>query len=257
MSVFSIDPKQNNSNMESQNKWSLKMSESLDMEIIHHPPKMRSVVNLIIAMERLKAGMFEFRDEELLSFMRESIIEERVVFETTSAPTQEYIKTEESLCMVNDTENKSLYWVPNNMELNAIILQGGADTCRVHMSMSTYVHPAPPAETQIVALGIRNTNYFLSCHMDGEVPTLRVELVEDKDSLQRISSNSDLKRFLFYKTVTGVNISTLVSVRYSDFYISTALENNRPVELCQDSAPRYRSFVFKRLNKNSGCERQL
>lgn len=55
---------------------------------------------------------------------------ERVVFETTAAPTQEYIKTEESLCMVNDTENKSLYWVPNNMELNAIILQGGADTCR-------------------------------------------------------------------------------------------------------------------------------
>lgn len=76
MSVFSIDPKQNNSNMESQNKWSMKMSEGLDMEIIHHPPKMRSVVNLIIAMERLKAaGMFEFRDEELLSFMRESIIE--------------------------------------------------------------------------------------------------------------------------------------------------------------------------------------
>lgn len=75
MSVFSTDPKQNNSNMESQNKWSLKMSEGLDMEIIHHPPKMRSVVNLIIAMERLKAGMFEFRDEELLSFMRESIIE--------------------------------------------------------------------------------------------------------------------------------------------------------------------------------------
>lgn len=76
MSVFSIDPKQNNSNMESQNKWSVKMSKGLDMEIIHHPPKMRSVVNLIIAMERLQtAGMFEFRDEELLSFMRESFIE--------------------------------------------------------------------------------------------------------------------------------------------------------------------------------------
>lgn len=44
------------------------------------------------------------------------------------------------------------------------------------MSMSTYVHPAPPVETQIVALGIRNTNYFLSCHKDGEVPTLRVEV---------------------------------------------------------------------------------
>lgn len=70
--------------MESQNKWSLKMSESLDMEIIHHPPKMRSVVNLIIAMERLKAGMFEFRDEEVLSFMRESIIEGKLNKKTKS-----------------------------------------------------------------------------------------------------------------------------------------------------------------------------
>lgn len=55
---------------------------------------------------------------------------ECTVFETMAPPTQEYIKTEESLCMVTDTENKSLYWVPNNMELNAIILQGGADTCK-------------------------------------------------------------------------------------------------------------------------------
>lgn len=55
---------------------------------------------------------------------------ERTVFERTAAPTLEYIKTDENLCTVTDTENKSLYWVPNNMELNAIILQGGADTCK-------------------------------------------------------------------------------------------------------------------------------
>lgn len=243
--------------MESQKKLSLKMSKNLDMEIIHHPPKMRSVVNLIIAMERMKAGMLEYRDEELLSFMLESIVEEHKVFKHTAVQPQEYIKTEESVCMVSDTENKSLYWVPSNMELNAIILQGGADTCKAHMSMSTYVHPQPPVQTEIVALGIRDTNYFLSCHMEGEVPTLRVELVENKDSLQSISSDSDMRRFLFYKHVTGVNISTLVSVRYSDYYISTALENNRPVELCQETAPRNRNFFFKRLNKSTACERQL
>lgn len=44
------------------------------------------------------------------------------------------------------------------------------------MSMSTYVHPEPPVQAQIVALGIRDTNYFLSCHMEGKVPTLRVEV---------------------------------------------------------------------------------
>lgn len=74
--VFSADLKKiHYSNMESQKKLSLKMSKNLDMEIIHHPPKMRSVVNLIIAMERMKASMFEYRDEELLSFMLESIVE--------------------------------------------------------------------------------------------------------------------------------------------------------------------------------------
>lgn len=166
--VFSTDPKTKHfSNMESQKKWSLKMSKNLDMEIIHHPPKMRSVVNLIIAMERMKTGMFECRDEDLLSLMLESLVEgehvetnkqtgkkknidvelkrvglqrfhawcligpsERTVFERRAAPPQEYIKTEESLCIVSDTDNKSLYWVPSNMELNAIILQGGADTCK-------------------------------------------------------------------------------------------------------------------------------
>lgn len=46
----------------------------------------------------------------------------------------------------------------------------------VHMSMSTYLHPTPPAEAQIVTLGIKGTNYFLSCYKDGEVPTLRLEV---------------------------------------------------------------------------------
>lgn len=62
------------------------MSQNLDMEIIHHPPKMRSVVNLIIAMERMKADMFEGRDEELLSFMLESIVEGEHV-QTKQVPT--------------------------------------------------------------------------------------------------------------------------------------------------------------------------
>lgn len=59
--------------MESANKWSL--SKGLDMEIVHHVPKMRSVVNLVIAMERLKAGVMELHDGELLSLMLENTVE--------------------------------------------------------------------------------------------------------------------------------------------------------------------------------------
>lgn len=67
--------------MESQKKFTVKMAEGVDMEISHQPPKMRNVVNLIIAMERLKANISEtllsteFRDEQLLSFMLESVVE--------------------------------------------------------------------------------------------------------------------------------------------------------------------------------------
>lgn len=61
--------------------WSSKMPEGMDLEISHHPLTMKSMVNLIIAMERLKGGRSElllsteFRDENLLSIMLESIVE--------------------------------------------------------------------------------------------------------------------------------------------------------------------------------------
>ena len=61
--------------------WGSKMPQGLDLEISQHPMTMRRVVNLIIAMERLKAGGSEavlstgFRDESLLNIMLESIVE--------------------------------------------------------------------------------------------------------------------------------------------------------------------------------------
>lgn len=58
------------------------MPEGLELEITHHPLTMKSVVNLVIAMERLKVSnrsesllSTEFRDENLLSMMMDSIVE--------------------------------------------------------------------------------------------------------------------------------------------------------------------------------------
>lgn len=61
--------------------WTKKMAKGLDLEVSHEIPSMRCVANLIIAMERLKAGVSEmvlstnYSDENLLNIMLESVIE--------------------------------------------------------------------------------------------------------------------------------------------------------------------------------------
>lgn len=61
--------------------WLPTMPKGLQLEISQHPMTMRQVVNLVIALERLKAGRSEsvmsteFRDENLLSIMLDTIVE--------------------------------------------------------------------------------------------------------------------------------------------------------------------------------------
>lgn len=75
------------------------------------------------------------------------------------------------------------------------------------------------------------------------------QTLED-NSLLNISSDSDMVRFLFYKQDTGVNISTLMSVAQPNWYISTAEQNNKPVEMCQETAKRFRSFNIGDIQGN-------
>ncbi|KAM4746709.1 interleukin-1 beta-like [Anableps anableps] len=233
--------------------WTKKMPKGVDLEISQQPPSMRCVANLIIAMERLKAGMSEvvlsptFSDECLLNIMLESVVEERFIFERTSAGPGQFIRREEHPCSVTDSQKRSLVLVRNNMELLAVMLQGGSDSRKVYLNMATYVHLRPNTEAgQPVVLGIRDTNFYLSCQKNGDKPTLHLEELEDKTSLSEISSDSEMRRFLFYKQDTGLNISTLMSAHCPNWYISTATDNNKPVEMCQESASRYRTFSIQR-----------
>lgn len=60
-----------------------KMPEGVDLEISHHPLTLKSVVNLVVALERLRGSSgrsepllsTEFRDENLLSMMMDTIVE--------------------------------------------------------------------------------------------------------------------------------------------------------------------------------------
>ncbi|XP_024131064.1 interleukin-1 beta [Oryzias melastigma] len=228
----------------------MKMSHGLHLEISHHPLTMRSVVNLIIAIDRLKAGRMEevigtdFRDENLLNVMLESILEERHVAERSSAPSQ-FSRTGEYQCSVTDRQKRSLVLVKNSMKLLAVMLQGGSDSRKVQLNMSTYLHRDRTPEARPVALGIKDTKLYLSCHQDGDKPTLFLEEVEDNSSLSTIGQESENVRFLFYKQDTGGNLSTLTSARYPGWYISTATVDSEPVEMCQESDSRFRNFHIR------------
>nr|XP_040052687.1 interleukin-1 beta [Gasterosteus aculeatus aculeatus] len=246
--------------------WSPKMPQGMDFEISRHPLTMKQVVNLIIAMERFKGDgsellmSSEFRDEDMLNIMLDGLVEEEIVTLCSSPPHLQISWTGEQQCSITDQEKRSLIRVPNSMQLHAVMLQGGSEAKKVLMTMSAYLHPAPSVPGQTVALGIRGTNLYLCCRKDGAEPTLHLEAVEDRSTLSgadtSIGVNSDLVRFLFYRQDTGVNNTTLMSVAYQNWYISTDnRQDNKPLAMCLKTSPRSQVFSIREEVERSSAPR--
>lgn len=113
--------------------------------------------------------------------------------------------------------------------------------------MSTYIHPDPyDAKVRTVALGIKGTSLYLTCEQEDGEPKLHLEEVKDKSILSNIAPGSDMMRFLFHRKDSGRSVSTLMSARYPNWYVSTADEEYQPVELCQETLDRYQTFHIHR-----------
>ncbi|XP_019721478.1 interleukin-1 beta [Hippocampus comes] len=227
------------------------MPAGLSLEVSRHPLSMKRVVNLVVAIERLKGSRAEvalrskISAQRFLDIMTDDFVEV-IHMPEARAPGNQFIRTGQYECSMSDSQKKSLVLLRDSMELHAVTLQGGNGHRKVHLNMSTYAHPSPSAEARPVALGIKGTNLFLSCHREGQKPALHLEPVEDRQSLTSVASDDDMLRFLFYKRDSGVSLSTLASARFPKWFISTAEEDDMPVEMRQRAADRYFTFHIQR-----------
>ncbi|MGH0182989.1 UNVERIFIED_CONTAM: hypothetical protein FKN15_010916 [Acipenser sinensis] len=95
----------------------------------------------------------------------------------------------------------------------------------VTLLISTFIPQTRPVSGQLVALGIKDSNYFLSCSGQPKSPVLKLEtVVEPAKSLKTISMSSEEARFLFYKRDS--NTSAFESFLFPGWFIS----NDRHME---------------------------
>ncbi|XP_077570430.1 interleukin-1 beta [Stigmatopora nigra] len=223
----------------------------LGLEFSHHPVTMRQLVTLVVSIKRFKDGPTKTALENKLtaegscSINIDDIMEVKIV---SRAAANQFTRTGVHQCSVIDSQKKSMVLLRDSMELHSVTLQGGNSHRKVNLNMSTYVQPFPNMEAQPVALAIKGTNLYLSCHQEGDMPTLHLEPVQDRQSLISVTPDSDMLRFLFYKRDSGVSLSTLASVQYPNWFISTAEEEHMPIEMCQRGDRRNLTFHIQRQN---------
>nr|UBO76686.1 interleukin-1beta [Acipenser baerii] len=125
-----------------------------------------------------------------------------------------------SIC---DVYNK--YWVLKGLdryrpELSAMMLQPLDISQQVTLLISTFIPQTGPGSGQLMTLGIKGINYFLSCSGPPNTPFLKLEtVVEPAKSLKTISMSSDVARFLFYKRDSS-NTTAFESFLFPGWFIS-------------------------------------
>ncbi|XP_045081295.1 interleukin-1 beta-like [Coregonus clupeaformis] len=246
----------------------LHLGLSFELEVLQQRQGgMRQVAHLVIAMHRMKhtfqksdsihtpLGM-ECTDEQLCSIIMDNLVEE-CVMERVQEPEGAMAKKAEGTfkrmdspeqCTLRDHYQKSVVHYPETMVLQAVTLQGGNNHLRARFNLSMYdinmdsstIHAKP------VVLGIASSNFNLSCSMqtDSTTPILQLELCSE-DQLKTISAQGDTVRFLFYKTTQGISLTTFESAKYPGWFISTSLEQRKPVEMCQKEDVRNINFSVK------------
>ncbi|KAI1900936.1 hypothetical protein AGOR_G00054960 [Albula goreensis] len=232
------------------------LHEGLQLEVTQHPHSLRQVANLIVMLQRMKHNHTpvgtEFSDDDLLNIMLENVLEERVpshfVSDVESRASVFRSRTTVG-CSVCDEQQKS--WVLNQwpLQLQAVMLQGSNMDLKVNLSLSTYMARSfTDGASRPVALGIAGKDLYLSCSESDGKPVLQLEEITGKEMLKEIDAQGDMVRFLFLRKDSGFSSTTFESLKFRGWFISTAVENRMPVQMChKEDDTRITCFTIKQL----------
>ncbi|NP_998009.2 interleukin-1 beta [Danio rerio] len=225
------------------------MHEGIRLEMWTSQHKMKQLVNVIIALNRMKhikPQSTEFGEKEVLDMLMANVIQEREVNVVDSVPS--YTKTKNVLqCTICDQYKKSLVRSGGSPHLQAVTLRAGSSDLKVRFSMSTYASPSAPATSaQPVCLGISKSNLYLACSpAEGSAPHL--VLKEISGSLETIKAGdpNGYDQLLFFRKETGSSINTFESVKCPGWFISTAYEDSQMVEMDRKDTERIINFELQ------------
>nr|AFN02623.1 interleukin-1 beta [Ctenopharyngodon idella] len=223
------------------------MHEGIKLEMWRHSTSMKQVVNIIIALERvknIKPKSSEFGEEEVLNIIMENVIQARRV--TAAEATPSYYKTSKTLqCSICDQFKKFLVKSSGSPRLLGVTLRDGNSDSKVRFNLSMYASPsATPNASQPVCLAISKSNLYLACtESDGSSPHL--VLKEVTETLNTIKAGDQHDNLLFFRKETGVANNTFESVKYPGWFISTAFKDMEQVEVCQVPSSRITDFTLE------------
>ncbi|XP_010864531.1 interleukin-1 beta [Esox lucius] len=213
---------------------------------------MKHVAHLVIALQRMKLSSeskstpnpFSMgRNNDPSSNILDDVLQEHVMV-NVQEPVGQVKKAKGTFmrtgslqqCKLCDENKKYLVTTKTNithMALRAMTLRGGQSSQRVEFELSRYVNASYAVHAQPVVLGISGTNLYLSClRPDGMTPVLHVEHFDQH--LSTINSEGEELRFLFYKKTTGISNTTFESAKYPCWFISTSVDPEQPVNMCQE-----------------------
>ncbi|KAK2823327.1 hypothetical protein Q7C36_019927 [Tachysurus vachellii] len=227
------------------------LHKGIRIEVTKEPLSMRSVANVVIALQRLKHTQHvqstEFTDQDLFTIFMENMIEESIAIDLKCSESQSYSMQDKAVqCTICDKSKRALVRRDKLPILLAITLKGGNEENKAWFNLSAYNPPncRGNAKGQPVCLGIVKSNLYLSCTMQNDTPFLGIEEVKDKESLKTIKENDGTERFLFLRNGPGDSLNTFESVKYPGWFMTTSKDDFKPVQMTNQQTSHLQLFTL-------------